>query len=176
MSDSFAGSTAGSISASAPAKSGPGAVPTLPCTLGALNRLPGDTLVVFLPQDVRPLRGAAGYLDWRLCGALSQTFVEGTFSGAPREVMLMPTGGRLGRRRVFAFGLGPRGEVQMEAACRHAVEVLERAGVREVLVVAPDDGALELQGSFLQTWGRLAKGWSLSTLAVLIDPDAAPSG
>jgi hypothetical protein len=43
----------------------------LPVDLLRWDRGPGgDALVVPVWSDVRPLRGAAGLLDWRLCGRL----------------------------------------------------------------------------------------------------------
>ena len=110
--------------------------------LQAFDRLPSqvDTLVVFCFRDQRPLHGPAGFLDWRLCGELSGALLDGLFEGHPQEVILLPTRGRLGRRRIFAFGLGNVGiacRESFEAACRHALGVLERAGARVFGVLAP---------------------------------------
>jgi hypothetical protein len=65
----------------------------------------GDALVVPVWSDVRPLRGAAGLLDWRLCGRLSQMIREGRVSGALHEKLLLVTN-RIPWRRVLAVGVG----------------------------------------------------------------------
>ena len=58
----------------------------LPIDLSRWDHGPGgDALVVPVWSDVRPLRGAAGLLDWRLCGRLSQMIREGRVSGAARN-------------------------------------------------------------------------------------------
>jgi hypothetical protein len=65
----------------------------------------GDALVVPVWSDVRPLRGAAGLLDWRLCGRLSQLIRDGRLVGDAREKLLLVTG-RVPWRRVLAVGIG----------------------------------------------------------------------
>jgi hypothetical protein len=72
----------------------------LPVDLGRWDRCPGgDALVVPLWTDVRPLRGAAGLLDWRLNGRLSQLLREGRVEGATGEKLLFVTS-RVPWRRV----------------------------------------------------------------------------
>ena len=78
----------------------------LPIDLSRWDRGPGgDVLVVHVWSDVRPLRGAAGLLDWRLCGRLSQMIRQGRVTGAPREKLLLVTS-RIPWRRVLAVGVG----------------------------------------------------------------------
>ncbi len=87
----------------------PGSTPPiafLPVDLSRWDRGPGgDALVVPVWSDVRPLRGAAGLLDWRLCGRLSQMIRDGRVSGAPCEKLLLVTS-RVPWRRVLAVGAG----------------------------------------------------------------------
>jgi hypothetical protein len=71
---------------------------------------PADLLAIGLWSDVRPLRGAAGLLDWRLCGKLSTLIVAGKVNGAADEQTLMPGAHRLIWKLVLAVGLGPRAE------------------------------------------------------------------
>ena len=79
----------------------------LPVDLGRWDRCPGgDALVVPLWTDVRPLRGAAGLLDWRLNGRLSQLLREGRVEGATGEKLLFVTS-RVPWRRVLTVGVGP---------------------------------------------------------------------
>jgi leucyl aminopeptidase len=78
----------------------------LPIDLGRWDRCPGgDALVVPLWADVRPLRGAAGLLDWRLNGRLSRLLREGRLDGSNGEKLLFFTG-RVPWRRVLTIGLG----------------------------------------------------------------------
>ena len=59
--------------------------------LSGLDELDTESIALFCWSDVRPLSGAAGFLDWRLCGALSRTLVNEQFVGDLNESMLMPT-------------------------------------------------------------------------------------
>ena len=68
---------------------------------------PADMLVVGFYSDVRPLRGAAGLLDWRLDGRLSALIVAGNLSGAPDEQLLIPSRKRLPWQLTLSVGLGP---------------------------------------------------------------------
>jgi hypothetical protein len=125
-----------------------------------LDSLPGvDSLCVFVGEDERPLRGAAGFLDWRLGGALSRVLVSGFFVGAPNDALLLPTHGRIAIPRVFAIGLGRTealtGEV-LAASLRTAAFVLGKAHAESVALELPGAGILQdaqraqaLKGSFL---------------------------
>lgn len=140
--------------------------------LAAVDRFRGDTLAVFCWSDIRPLRGVAGYVDWRLCGALSQTIEGGLFGAATGEVMLMPLTGRLGRRRMFVFGLGasePEGEASLRRVCRQAFDVLEGARAERVTFIAPRTLAEEgSEGAFLRALGAERSGRALLVERVLV--------
>lgn len=108
--------------------------------LAALDALTTADVAVFCFTDARPLAGAAGFLDWRLCGALSQALVDQAFLGEEGEAMLLPCRGRLKVRRVFAFGLGPSENASVSTfmtACRTARDVLGRAGASAPVLLAP---------------------------------------
>jgi leucyl aminopeptidase len=111
----------------------------------ALDALGGmDSLCVFVGEDERPLRGTAGYLDWRMCGAVSRVLVSGFFTGAAGDTLLLP-GGRISIPRVFAIGLGKAkalDEPAMEAALASAASVLDRAKVEAVALELPGAGVV----------------------------------
>jgi hypothetical protein len=78
----------------------------LPLDLPRWDQAPGgDLFVVPVWSDVRPLRGAAGLLDWRLNGRLSQCLRDERFTGEPAERLLLPTR-RIPWRAILALGLG----------------------------------------------------------------------
>lgn len=64
-----------------------------------------ELLVAPFFEDERPLRGAAGLCDWRLCGRLSRLLAAGKLHGRFGEATLLP-GMRLAFPRVVLFGLG----------------------------------------------------------------------
>jgi hypothetical protein len=59
-------------------------------------------------SDVRPVRGVAGLLDFRLAGKLSNLSRERYLGGARGEVLFVPGRPKLPFERVLVFGLGPR--------------------------------------------------------------------
>lgn len=103
--------------------------------------LVADALVVTLFSDERPLRGAAGLADWRLCGRLSRLVRSGRFTGARGESLLLPPARRrLPFERVVMFGLGASDEFEethYRFEVRRMREVLERAQLRRYFVQLP---------------------------------------
>lgn len=79
---------------------------TLPLELARWDQAPGgDLFVVPIWTDMRPLRGAAGLVDWRLNGQLSNCLRDERFGGEHRERLLLPTR-RLPWRAILALGVG----------------------------------------------------------------------
>ncbi len=82
------------------------ALSVLPLDLSRWDESARDTLVLPVFKDDRPLRGAAGLADWRLCGRLSRLLKSGRATADERETMMLPPGRRLRFKRVMWFGLG----------------------------------------------------------------------
>ncbi len=156
----------------------------LPVDLLRWDRGPaGDALVVPVWSDVRPLRGAAGLLDWRLCGRLSQMIRDGKLSGATGEKLLLATS-RVTWQRVLAIGAGESIAFD-EAAFRSLVDVcldtLRRIGVgslaiafpgRDIDLIRPDRAMRDFLAALTQS--ELASGPWLQKLTV-IDAASAKS-
>jgi len=110
-------------------------------TLDALDSLAGyEALCLVVTEDERPLTGAAGYVDWRMCGGLSRLLKAGFFTGQPGERLLTPSDGQLPPTRLFAVGLGRAGAVTplgLEHALTAAVTMLKKAGVDSVVLALP---------------------------------------
>jgi hypothetical protein len=78
----------------------------LPLDLARWDQAPGaDLCLAPVFSDVRPLRGVAGLVDWRLNGHLSDRLREERFTGERGERLLLPTR-RLPWKAVLALGLG----------------------------------------------------------------------
>jgi hypothetical protein len=78
----------------------------LPLDLARWDQAPGaDLCLAPVFSDVRPLRGVAGLVDWRLNGHLSERLREERFAAERGERLLLPTR-RLPWRAVLALGLG----------------------------------------------------------------------
>ena len=101
---------------------------------------PGDLLAVGFPSDVRPLRGAAGLLDWRFDGRLSALIVAGDLSGAPDEQLLIPSNRRLPWRLTLAVGLGPSAELDETRSARmihRTLLTMRGLGLRRLALALP---------------------------------------
>ncbi len=109
--------------------------------LDALDALSGiEALCCFVTEDERPLSGATGFLDWRLCGQLSKILGSGFFVGAPGDKLLVPSDERVPARKVFAVGLGRAQGVTalgLEHALTQSAAMLTRAGVASVALAFP---------------------------------------
>lgn len=72
--------------------------------------------VVPLYEDIRPLKGTSGWVDWRLCGKISNLILSHRFSGARGELLLMPSQGRLASQEILCIGLGHKEEMSEKVA------------------------------------------------------------
>jgi hypothetical protein len=82
------------------------ALSVLPLDLARWDESARDCLVLPVFRDDRPLRGAAGLADWRLCGRLSRLLKSNRATAEQGETMMLPPGRRLRFKRVLWFGLG----------------------------------------------------------------------
>jgi hypothetical protein len=92
-------------------------------------------------NDERPLSGAAGYLDWRLLGALSRVLLNGFFKGDKGEKLLIPTAGKVPPVKAFAVGVGPTNSLNvlvLQEVLGDAADVLKKAGVGSVALALPE--------------------------------------
>jgi len=97
-----------------------------------IRKLETDAVAVGFYEDIRPLKGAAGALDWILCGSLSRLIIQQKISGAIGEAALLTTKGKIPAPKVFMVGLGPRSQMTPSAlreASRSAAATIVGAGV-----------------------------------------------
>lgn len=109
-------------------------------TLQDLDQNHSESMCVFIFQDVRPLKGLAGLVDWRIGAYISRLLQEGWYSGADGEKMLLPVKHKLPVTRLFCFGMGPRSTFTRERQgelVRMAFTVLRDAGVHGTIIAAP---------------------------------------
>jgi hypothetical protein len=111
---------------------------------GSAAQAPADTALVLIPRNERPLRGEAGWLDWRLCGALSALLESGYTTGSSGESTLIPipAGRPIAARRLLLFGLG----LTKNLGRRRIEQSLRRAGLTAI-DLASESLALSLPGA-----------------------------
>lgn len=71
-----------------------------------IDEVPGRVALATLFEDVRPLKGSTGLIDWRLNGRLSDLILKGRISGHFSESVMMPSQGRVAADEILLFGLG----------------------------------------------------------------------
>jgi Cytosol aminopeptidase family, N-terminal domain len=99
-----------------------------------------DALVLPVFRDDRPLRGAAGLVDWRLCGRLSRLLRAGRASGDAGETLLLPASRRLRFSRILWFGLGEAkgyNEARARTDLRWIASVTHAAGATDITMQLP---------------------------------------
>jgi hypothetical protein len=65
-----------------------------------------DVLVTGFFKDEKPLKGSSGWVDWRLNGMLSRFLMEKRLTGDWKEMILIPSQGRVTPRMILLLGLG----------------------------------------------------------------------
>ena len=107
-------------------------------SLEAIDALTAESIAMCVTTDVRPLSGASGFLDWRMCGRLSRLLTGGKMTGEVGET-LMTSSNLPHIKRVFLFGFGPsdRVEVQCRDRFAHMVDVFDKAKVESIAVILP---------------------------------------
>jgi Cytosol aminopeptidase family, N-terminal domain len=108
--------------------------------MDALDALKCEAILATFFSDDRPLSGVLGLIDWRLCGFVSRSIVQGQITGAFGETSLVPLRPRLGVDKLFLLGLGASDEfadARLSEATARMLDVVARAKVRTAALVLP---------------------------------------
>jgi len=108
--------------------------------LGRWDALVVDAAAVAFFEDERPLRGAAGLLDWRLCGRVSRWLSAGVLSGRAGESVLTTAPEKLPFQRLYFYGLGPMqgfDERRYRVALKAMRDALWLMGARKSMLSPP---------------------------------------
>jgi hypothetical protein len=107
------------------------------------ERIEADLAVAGFFLDERPLRGAAGRADWRLCGVVSDLVGSGRLRGKVGEATLVPSMGRMGADRVLLLGLGRKSSFRVGRARDTVHAAVERGlglGAQRIVIAPPVGG------------------------------------
>jgi hypothetical protein len=108
------------------------------------DRVDASALVLGFFRDERPLRGAAGMVDWRLNGYVSRLLAGERLSGEARESTLVATQGRVRPPVVLFVGLGVRAHYGFDRITETLGNVTQKLQKLHI-----EEFALEVPGAFL---------------------------
>jgi hypothetical protein len=126
-----------------------------------IKDLETDAVIVGFHEDVRPLKGAAGALDWLLCGALSHLIIQKKMRGILGEVALLTSKGKVPADKIFMVGLGPReasSPGSLRAAARVAAASSVNAGIARAALDLFPAGAAQSDDALAAVREGLAEG------------------
>lgn len=142
-----------------------------------IKKLETGALIVGFFEDVRPLKGLAGELDWLLCGSLSGLIINKKLRGSLGDVALLTSQGKLPTQKIFMLGLGRNAEFSssvLRSAAKTAAASALGAGVNKVAIeffLSPDVPYAGGVSAFFEGLSQGAKGRSFDVS--LLAPDAA---
>jgi hypothetical protein len=116
------------------------ALSVMPLDLARWDESKRDALVLPVFKDDRPLRGAAGLADWRMCGRLSRLVKANKANGDAGETLMLPPGRRLKFSRLMWFGLGDAkgySDERFRKDVKWIVDVVTKAGVKDWALQMP---------------------------------------
>ncbi len=106
----------------------------------SLDELQAEVIVLPFFSDERPLCGAAGLIDWRLCGALSRKLMAGYVDGSFGERALLTNPTKLQSEALLLVGLGASSAFDKsiaKKACALIAETLREAKVSSAALALP---------------------------------------
>ncbi|MBW2504725.1 MAG: hypothetical protein JRE16_09170 [Deltaproteobacteria bacterium] len=129
------------------------------------DQLPGDSVVVLFFEDVRPLAGPAGLLDWRLNGQLTKMLLDRKVIGLAGEQVVLQNNGKLRADWVLFVGGGKWHGLCREtyaALVKRMLTTADQAGFKDVsLCLSP---TLEADAQYLAKQMRENLKKSIQTL------------
>lgn len=112
----------------------------LPPELRRLDEASVEVCACTIWSDVRPVRGLAGLLDWRLGGRLSALLESRFVTGEAGEALLLPGRPHVPMEKLLVVGLGMRTEFAegvFRDALQRIVRTLDGLRVRRAVVELP---------------------------------------
>jgi hypothetical protein len=142
-----------------------------------IKKLETEAVIVGFFEDIRPLKGLAGELDWLLCGSLSSLIINKKLRGSLGDVALLTSQGKLPTQKIFMIGLGKQAEFSpavLRSAAQTAAERALGAGVGKAAI----EFFLSLGGHYSGSVSALSEGLSRGANGRSFDisvlaPDAA---
>jgi hypothetical protein len=141
-----------------------------------IRKLETEAVIVGFFEDVRPLKGLAGELDWLLCGTLSDLIASGKLRGSLGDVALLTSKNKIPAQKIFMIGLGRSQELSpalLRSVARTAAASALGAGITSAALEYFPAAGLEPAASIRALRNGLQDGAGTQALDVaLLVPDA----
>jgi len=109
-------------------------------SLPVLDSLEADVFLLGLSSENIPLKGMAGWCDWRLNGRLSGLLRNHTFECGQEETLLMDSNGFFKTMRLILFGMGESDFMDSRSfrqMVRRMLVVAKKAKLNRVVIEPP---------------------------------------
>lgn len=101
-------------------------------------------------EDERPLKGAAGLLDWRLNGAISREIISGRIMGRFKETIIIPSNRRIQSPKILLIGLGSAAHIsypRLREISAHLLQTLLKINILDFCCAIPHSKPYPLECS-----------------------------
>ena len=124
-----------------------------------------ETEVVVLPffSDEKPLKGAAGLIDWRMRGKISRLISQGRISGDKGESTLFLPDSRISAKKIIMSGLGDSSkfnERELKEAGGKIIQQMLHIDARDFTIAIPPKKLTSLEST--DATGALIRGMAAS--------------
>jgi hypothetical protein len=105
-----------------------------------IDKIPSDTLVLSIFKDEKPLKGANGLVDWRLCGKISKLLTNKTVTGEYKETALIVSPESSRAPRILIVGLGDSkefNEKRLKEVAAFIGDTLRKINAKQVSLAIP---------------------------------------
>lgn len=145
--------------------------------LKLLDDINCEALAVPFFVEERPLKGAFGLLDWRLCGLLSRMMVRKRINGSFKECVLIPGRPRVGMEKLFLFGLGHEeafDESVLQTISDYILQTFTAVGVRTSAMVLPGRASDRIEPErAIELFLQVAESHEEHDVVIVVEPEAA---
>lgn len=145
--------------------------------LKLLDDISCEALAIPFFVEERPLKGAFGLLDWRLCGLLSRMMIRKRIDGSFKECILIPGRPHVAVEKLFLFGLGHEetfDEGVLETISEYILQTFTAVGVRNSAMVLPGRASDRIEPErAIEVFLQVADSHEEHDVVIVVEPEAA---
>jgi hypothetical protein len=145
--------------------------------LELLDDINCEALAIPFFIEERPLQGAFGLVDWRMCGLISRMIVRKRIDGSFKECILIPGRPRISVEKLFLIGLGHEDafdESVLETISEYMLQTLAAVGVRTSAMVLPGRATDRIEPErAIEVFLQVAAAHEEHDVVIVVEPEEA---